>query len=124
MKKSPTFNPDVTIPLLLPEPDAPCVNSDFLKNESDGITKSNTNPVTATPANEVVPIPVMIPWSPEYDLTVFFSSRTGSAPIRTTGGVASLYSVPAVETVILVTTPFVIDAVASARAVVPSPTGF
>ena len=57
-------------------------------------------------------------------MTVFFSSRTGSAPIRTTGGVASLYSVPAVETDILVTTPFVIDAVASARAVVPSPTGF
>ena len=50
IKKSPTFNPDVTIPLLAPEPDAPCVNSDFLKNESDGITKSNTNPVTATPA--------------------------------------------------------------------------
>ena len=61
MKKSPTFNPDVTIPLLPPEPDAPCVNSDFLKNESDGITKSKTNPVTATPANEVVPIPVIIP---------------------------------------------------------------
>ena len=57
-------------------------------------------------------------------MTVFFSSRTGSAPIRTTGGFASLYSVPAVETVILVTTPFVIDAVASARAVVPKPTGF
>ena len=57
-------------------------------------------------------------------MTVFFSSRTGSAPIRTTGGFASLYSVPAVETLILVTTPFVIHEVASARAVVPSPTGF
>ena len=44
--------------------------------------------------------------------------------MRTTGGFASLYSVPAVDTVILVTTPFVIDAVASARAVVPKPTGF
>ena len=31
IKKSPTFNPEVTIPLLVPEPDAPCVNSDFLK---------------------------------------------------------------------------------------------
>ena len=72
----------------------------------------------------MVPIPVMIPWSPEYEITVFFSSRTGSAPIRTTGGFASLYPVPSVETVIPVTTPFVIDAVASARAVVPSPTGF
>ena len=61
MKKSPTFNPEVTMPLLVPEPDAPCVNSDFLKNESDGIAKSRTRPVTATPANEVVPIPVMIP---------------------------------------------------------------
>ena len=46
MKKSPTFNPDVTIPLLAPEPDAPCVNSDFLKNESAGIVKSKTRPVT------------------------------------------------------------------------------
>ena len=66
----------------------------------------------------------MTPLSPAYDIIVFFSSKTGSAPIRTTGGFASLYSVPAVETVILVTTPFVIDAVASARAVVPRPTGF
>ena len=61
IKKSPTFNPDVTIPLLAPEPDAPCVNSDFLKNESAGIVKSKTSPVTATPAKEVVPIPVIIP---------------------------------------------------------------
>ena len=59
-----------------------------------------------------------------YDITEFSSSRTGSAPIRTTGGVASLYSVPAVDTVMPVTTPFVMDAVASARAVVPNPTGF
>ena len=61
IKKSPTFNPEVTIPLLVLEPDAPCVNSDFLKNESAGIVKSRTRPVTATPANEVVPIPVIIP---------------------------------------------------------------
>ena len=71
IKQSPHSSPDVTIPLLAPEPDAPCVNSDFLKNESDGITKSNTNPDTVIPPNEVVPIPVMIPWSPEYDVTVF-----------------------------------------------------
>ena len=77
-----------------------------------------------TPDIVVEPMPLITPLSPAYDMTVFFSSRTGSAPIRTTGGFASLYSVPAVETVILVTTPFVIDAVASARAVVPRPTGF
>ena len=57
-------------------------------------------------------------------IQLYFSPRTGSAPIRTTGGFASLYPVPSVETVIPVTTPFVIDAVASARAVVPRPTGF
>ena len=59
-----------------------------------------------------------------YETTVLFSSRTGSAPIRTTGGFASLYSVPGVVTVILVTTPLFMDALASARAVVPNPTGF
>ena len=67
-----------------------------------------------------MPNPTTIPLSPAYDPTLFVSTLDAGGAINTCGGLTLVYPVPALESVIEVTTPAVIDAVATA--VVPSPT--
>ena len=78
----------------------------------------------------VVPNPTITPESPEYSMTLLFSVTEGvvGGLINTSGGLADVYPVPDVlvppnDTVILVTIPAVMDAVAVALNVAPNPVG-
>ena len=70
---------------------------------------------------EHIPTPLTIPKSPEYESTLFSSLTYVGGEIRTCGGLPCVYAIPAVLTVIDVTTPEVTEAVAYALAVVPMP---
>ena len=80
---------------------------------------SKISDVVPTPTF-VVPNPTITPLSPEYETTLTSSSVYDGGATRTGGTLVFVYPVPALDSVMLVTTPAVIDAVAVA--VVPSPT--